>query len=327
MGRHPAQPAQRLVGLAAPRSAPSRFTAGFATAWRRTSPTTSSSARSSPAKGDLSATRLNRRSAGITCCGRRRRWPTTRRRLFSGRESSAAQCHHHPYEKWSQDDYWGLAAFFARVQTAPVKTNVPKDGRGLKTVSIPRRARYQPPRARATPAPALDGRGMPFLPGKDPREELAEWMSARTIPFWPGPWSTATGLISSAGASRDPEPYPGHQSAEQSGAARCPGQGLPGPPVRPETPGSDPLHEPDLSALQYARTNRTERPGELLPASTRDGWRPRYCSMRWIRSRPCPQLGGRCARAIDLPDENVKKTLLDGFGKPSRSSACECERI
>src|SRR5262249_58387890 len=26
-----------------------------------------------------------------------------------------AKCHHHPYERWSQDDYWSMAAFFARV--------------------------------------------------------------------------------------------------------------------------------------------------------------------------------------------------------------------
>src|SRR5262249_22636683 len=34
--------------------------------------------------------------------------------VFLGQRLQCAQCHHHPYEKWSQDDYWGLAAFFAR---------------------------------------------------------------------------------------------------------------------------------------------------------------------------------------------------------------------
>ena len=34
--------------------------------------------------------------------------------LFLGQCLACAQCHHHPYEKWSQDDYWGLAAFFGR---------------------------------------------------------------------------------------------------------------------------------------------------------------------------------------------------------------------
>ena len=35
--------------------------------------------------------------------------------VFLGLRIACAKCHHHPYEKWSQDDYWGLAAFFGRV--------------------------------------------------------------------------------------------------------------------------------------------------------------------------------------------------------------------
>ena len=35
--------------------------------------------------------------------------------LFLGLRIQCARCHHHPFEKWSQDDYYGLAAFFAQV--------------------------------------------------------------------------------------------------------------------------------------------------------------------------------------------------------------------
>ncbi len=35
--------------------------------------------------------------------------------LFLGQRIQCARCHHHPYEKWSQQDYYGFAAFFARV--------------------------------------------------------------------------------------------------------------------------------------------------------------------------------------------------------------------
>ena len=34
-------------------------------------------------------------------------------RLFMGRRIECAQCHSHPFESWSQKQYWGLAAFFA----------------------------------------------------------------------------------------------------------------------------------------------------------------------------------------------------------------------
>lgn len=36
-------------------------------------------------------------------------------RVFLGRRLDCAQCHNHPYESWSQDEFWGLAAFFKRV--------------------------------------------------------------------------------------------------------------------------------------------------------------------------------------------------------------------
>ena len=35
--------------------------------------------------------------------------------VFLGMRVGCARCHHHPFEKISQEDYYGLAAFFARV--------------------------------------------------------------------------------------------------------------------------------------------------------------------------------------------------------------------
>jgi hypothetical protein len=40
--------------------------------------------------------------------------------VFLGQRLACANCHHHPYEKWSQDDYWGIAAFYGRVGKKPV---------------------------------------------------------------------------------------------------------------------------------------------------------------------------------------------------------------
>ena len=36
--------------------------------------------------------------------------------LFLGQRIACARCHHHPFEKWSQQDYYGLAAFFTRLE-------------------------------------------------------------------------------------------------------------------------------------------------------------------------------------------------------------------
>src|SRR5204863_48560 len=36
-------------------------------------------------------------------------------RVFMGRRMDCAQCHDHPYESWSQNQFWGLTAFFGQV--------------------------------------------------------------------------------------------------------------------------------------------------------------------------------------------------------------------
>src|SRR5262249_44527651 len=36
-------------------------------------------------------------------------------RLFLGVQVACAECHNHPFASWTQDDFWGLAAFFGRV--------------------------------------------------------------------------------------------------------------------------------------------------------------------------------------------------------------------
>src|SRR5262249_28861878 len=44
-------------------------------------------------------------------------WAETTAQVFLGVRMQCAHCHHHPFEKWSQDDYYGMAAFFARMGT------------------------------------------------------------------------------------------------------------------------------------------------------------------------------------------------------------------
>ncbi|HVX60020.1 MAG TPA: DUF1549 and DUF1553 domain-containing protein [Pirellulales bacterium] len=40
-------------------------------------------------------------------------------RIFLGVQIQCAQCHNHPFDRWQQEDFWGYAAFFARLQQAP----------------------------------------------------------------------------------------------------------------------------------------------------------------------------------------------------------------
>ena len=101
--------------------------------------------------------------------------------LFLGMRLQCAQCHHHPFEKWSQDDYYGFAAFFSRVGRKPGRDPVtPADLRPAARAWPPtrRRARRTRPRRSAAPSSPTSARR------DDPRQALADWMRRPDNPFF-----------------------------------------------------------------------------------------------------------------------------------------------
>ena len=64
----------------------------------------------------------------------------TTAQLFLGVRIQCAKCHNHPFERWTQDDYYGFAAFFSRVRQK--KGTLPDD-----EVDLHRRRRRCPPAA------------------------------------------------------------------------------------------------------------------------------------------------------------------------------------
>jgi hypothetical protein len=105
--------------------------------------------------------------------------------LFLGIRIQCARCHHHPFEKWSQDDYYGFAAFFSRVgkkNLAAGNSMQARDKRVFHNVGL---AQASNPRSGKALKPA--GLGSPALEvpeARDPRVELANWLSNRDNPFF-----------------------------------------------------------------------------------------------------------------------------------------------
>ncbi len=95
--------------------------------------------------------------------------------VFLGLRLACAQCHHHPYEKWSQDDYWGLAAFFGRVhrQSIPEPGDIPGVSSGRLVITAQSHGGVVNKR---TGQPAvmklLDGKPVEVGPFEDPRGVL-----------------------------------------------------------------------------------------------------------------------------------------------------------
>ena len=89
---------------------------------------------------------------------------------------SCAQCHNHPFERWTQDDYYGLAAFFARVKDRPDPLYPRLNRFNLGAIDVyhaksgevihPRTKEVQPPRFLGGELPAI-------VPGADRLVALA----------------------------------------------------------------------------------------------------------------------------------------------------------
>ncbi|MEM7392344.1 MAG: DUF1549 domain-containing protein [Verrucomicrobiota bacterium] len=84
--------------------------------------------------------------------------------VFLGVRIQCAECHHHPFEKWSQNDYYGFLAFFSRVSRK--KGNQPKE-----EIIFHRRgvAAAQNPKTKQSLKPTvLEGVPMEIAPEEDP---------------------------------------------------------------------------------------------------------------------------------------------------------------
>lgn len=111
---------------------------------------------------------------------------------FLGMKLECAQCHKHPFDRWTQEDFWSFAAFFTRIQF-----NVPRDlqspdkqkpraGKELFFATkgdlwIPVR---HPKTKAVLPPRTLDGKVYPDVDDKDPRRPLTAWMTAAHNPYF-----------------------------------------------------------------------------------------------------------------------------------------------
>lgn len=100
--------------------------------------------------------------------------------VFLGIRMQCAQCHHHPYEKWSQNDYYGFEAFFSTIGRKPgeqLGEELIFHKRGNAAAENPRTGLSLKP----TP---LGGEALELATHQDPRQPLADWLVAPENPFF-----------------------------------------------------------------------------------------------------------------------------------------------
>jgi hypothetical protein len=107
--------------------------------------------------------------------------------LFFGVRMQCAKCHNHPFERWTQDDYYSMAAFFARVKQKkdPSEPGPNPQTPGAEIIYSDRAGEVTQPRTNKTMAPKVFGKPAPTIPpGKDRREVLAELVTAPDNTFF-----------------------------------------------------------------------------------------------------------------------------------------------
>ena len=98
--------------------------------------------------------------------------------LFLGIRLECAKCHHHPFEKWGQEDYFGLAAYFARVGHKGAGLSPPISG-GEEMVIVAKSGQVKHPITGETlPPKPLFGAQPTIGEGEDPRAALADWLTS-----------------------------------------------------------------------------------------------------------------------------------------------------
>jgi hypothetical protein len=98
--------------------------------------------------------------------------------IFMGIRVQCAQCHNHPFDRWTLDDYYSFAAFFAQIgrkQGEDYRETIVFDRAGGE-VRHPVHNRVMPPK--------LLGGAVPDVQGKDRRAVLADWLTSPDNPFF-----------------------------------------------------------------------------------------------------------------------------------------------
>jgi hypothetical protein len=106
-------------------------------------------------------------------------------KLFMGMQIQCAQCHNHPFAKWKQEEYWGMAQFFYKVNVSNPRALL--DG-GTVTVSetsrVNRRQNPLPEAAKSVSPQFLGDKKVSLNPSADYRPVLGHWVCSSENPYF-----------------------------------------------------------------------------------------------------------------------------------------------
>ena len=242
--------------------------------------------------------------------------------VFMGPRLQCAQCHNHPFDRWTMDDYYGFAAFFAQVGRKDAED--PRErivyNRGRGEVKHPVDGRVMPP--------TYLGGGRADLRGRDRRVVFAEWLTADDNPFF------AHNLANFVWAH-----FFGRGIIEPVDDVR-----VSNPPSNPEL--LDALaqrliaYDYDLARLvrDICTSEAYQRATRSTPSNAGDSRNFARAPIRRLRAEILLDIITQVtetadkfrglpagARAVQIADGNTTNYFLTTFGRTERETACTCE--
>jgi hypothetical protein len=256
----------------------------------------------------------------------------TTAQLFFGIRMQCAKCHNHPFERWTQDDYYSMAAFFARVRQKKDDSEPGPDPQtaGAEVIYAERGGEVTQPRTgRVMPPKFMGGAVAAVPPGKDRRVVLAAWLTSVDNPFFARSvanrvWFhlTGRGIVDPVDDFRDSNPAANDDlldalakdlAAHHFDAKHLIRVVMNSRTYQLSSQGND-FNKDDTKYFSHAVTKLLGAE-QLLDA---------LCAATEVPEKYPGVPAG--TRAVQLPDGEVNHPFLKTFGQPARELACECER-
>lgn len=242
--------------------------------------------------------------------------------VFMGMRLQCTQCHNHPFDRWTMDDYYGFAAFFSQIGRKAGED--PREqiifNRGSGEVNHPVDNRRM--------APKFLGGAVPDVAGKDRRVVMAEWMASADNPYF------ATNLANIVWSH-----FFGRGIINEVDDVR-----VSNPPVNPEllTTLGQKFTEYNYDFKKLVRdicTSKTYQTSTGTNESNKSDDRNfSHASIRRLRAEVLLDAISQVtdtknkfpglptgARAVQIANGNTSNYFLTTFGRATRESVCACE--
>ncbi len=256
----------------------------------------------------------------------------TTAQLFFGIRMQCAKCHNHPFERWTQDDYYSMAAFFNRVKyrSDPIDGGDAKKKDGAEYVYVERFGELNNPRTGKAMAPKFMGGAIPDIaPGRDRRESLGKWMSAGDNPFVPKSivnriWFhvMGKGIVDPVDDFRDSNPSANDALLDELAKDFVKNKFDARHLIR--TIMNSRTYQLSAMTNEFNKDDNKYFSHAVTKLLTAEQLFDALCQVTEVPEKFAGMPLG--TRAVQLPDGEVNHPFLKTFGQPARELACECER-